>query len=112
LKFHRWPALVAALVVAGCAQSPKLSAEAIPEDSAIRLIRDLSIRQSQETAGANNVMDSVFRPLIAAPIQSLRASGAVTAGDGFYREAQSWCENPAIKRDLLQDDLALGIRIP
>lgn len=100
---HRWLALLAALAIAGCAQTPKQSLDTLPPDSAIQLIRDLSVKQTRETAGANNPLDSLFRPIIAAPVQSLRASGGVSAGDGFVSDIQSWCENPAIKRNLLQE---------
>lgn len=103
MRNHRWLALWAALAVTGCAQSPKQSLDSLPKDSAIQLIRDLSIKQTRETAGANNPLDSLFRPIIAAPMQGLRASGGVSAGDGFVSDIQSWCENPAIKRNLLQE---------
>lgn len=106
MKSHRWLALSAALAVAGCAQTPKQSLDSLPQDSAIQLIRDLSIKQTRETAGANNPLDSLFRPIIAAPMQGLRASGGVSAGDGFVSDIQSWCENPAIKRNLLQEATA------
>jgi len=92
--------------MAGCAQTPKQSLDTLPPDSAIQLIRDLSVKQTRETAGANNPLDSMFRPIIAAPIQGLRASGGVSAGDGFVSDIQSWCENPAIKRNLLQEATA------
>jgi len=92
--------------MAGCAQTPKQSLDTLPPDSAIQLIRDLSVKQTRETAGANNPLDSLFRPIIAAPIQGLRASGGVSASDGFVSDIQSWCENPAIKRNLLQEATA------
>ena len=106
MRNHRWLALLAALSLAGCAQPPKQSGDTLPQDSAIRLIRDLSIKQTSETAGANHLLDSIFRPIIAAPMQGLRASGGVSAGDGFVSDIQSWCENPAIRRNLLREATA------
>ena len=103
---HRWLTLLAALAMAGCAQTPKQSLDKLPPDSAIQLIRDLSVKQTRETAGTNNPLDSLFRPIIAAPVQGLRASGGVSVGDGFVSDIQSWCENPAIKRNLLQEATA------
>jgi hypothetical protein len=94
------------VAIAGCAQTPKQSGDTLAQDSAIRLIRDLSIKQTRETGGADRPLDAIFRPIIAAPIQGLRASGGVSAGDGFVSDIQSWCENPAIKRNLLQEATA------
>ena len=98
--------MLAVLAMAGCAQSPKQSGDTLPQDSAIRLIRDLSLKQTRETVGLNHPLDSLIRPIIAVPIQALRASGGVSAGDGFVSEIQSWCENPAIKRNLLREATA------
>ena len=106
LRNQRWLAFSAVLAIAGCAQSPKQSLDTLPQDSAIQLIRDLSLKQTGETVGLNHPFDSLFRPIIAAPIQALRASGGVSAGDGFVSEIQSWCENPAIKRNLLREATA------
>lgn len=106
MKQFRWALMAFAVIAGGCAQSPQQPAATLPEDSAIRLIRDISLKQTSETVGANHIFDSLFRPIIAAPVQALRASGGVSQGDGFVSDGQSWCENPALKRNLLSEVIA------
>jgi len=105
MKKHHWALVVAAVMATGCAQTPKRSADTLPKDSAILLIREVAVKQTSETR-TGGVVGVILRPVLLVPVQSLRASVRIDEGDGFVFDTQGWCENRTPNRNPLQEVLS------
>ena len=104
---HRWTLVLSTVVVAvlaaGCAQGPKRPIDSLPEESVVRMIRELSIKQTRETAGKDQWVGLVLGPTLGTALQTAKASGGVREGDGYRFDMQWWCLDPTNKRDLVTE---------